>query len=836
MSQDKLNGIDFVYVNPDQVNLDVCFLKPPTVEFKNYISVDKIRIHNVTNPNLPDIDIKSLEWVAQTDKIKVHLIKVPKSNTGKKNPLKKNIETNVLRVKVAGPGGFGWYRIMIDDNADDPLIDPYYNDIRFSFKANCKSDLDCKPLPHECPPESEVDFPIDYSARDFWSYRQALLDYASLRYPDWKDRLEADAGVMLAEVMSALGDEMAYYQDRTGREAYLETATQRRSLRHHARLIDHNIHDGLGATTWLDVTVTDISGTPKIEAGSEIWAVDDHGNIINFEVGNGLGDIIHMTTYPVNRKCNSFRPYVWDDDNACLQAGSTELYIFGHHAGKLKTFDGKQIVDNNGKWILLQCNPRDPAIPVREFMLRLIHVENMKDPLYGEKITRLVWDAAQALPFEICLKSDVQIHANLIPVTAGKTYTKYFVTGIEPSEPGIQEAIDRAVEREGRDGTLTYLYSLPDSENSPLVWLGEDPRDASPEVQMVEMEIKKVGDVNVLQERGEEGVWNCKKSLVGSSSSKPDDPDFILDDGTWKRVVGYQRSGTEIEHRDYASDKGMTIRFGDGEFGRIPAEGTIFKVKYRLGGGSSSNVPAASLTYYNKTDLDFVDEVSNPLPAINGMDAENPADIKKLAPEIFRSITYRAVLEEDYAEAAERLDWVQKAGANFRWTGSWLSAFVTPDPKSSVELTAPETTELNEQMDRFRQAGREVNVMKPVYADIDMKITVCVKPDSFKGEVEERVFEKLLGKGGFRPVMGYFHPDNFTFGTLLERSTLEAAIQSVPGVKTVVQIDYRRRGWFDWMTFTGTNYDPGKNAIIRLANDPLHPSEGSLKLIMEGGA
>ena len=79
-----------------------------------------------------------------------------------------------------------------------------------------------------------VDFPIDYLARDFWSYRKALLDFASLRYPDWTDRLEADSGIMMAELMSALGDEMAYYQDRVAREAYLETATQRRSIRKHA--------------------------------------------------------------------------------------------------------------------------------------------------------------------------------------------------------------------------------------------------------------------------------------------------------------------------------------------------------------------------------------------------------------------------------------------------------------------------------------------------------------------------------------------------------------------------------------------------------------------------
>jgi hypothetical protein len=58
-------------------------------------------------------------------------------------------------------------------------------------------------------------------ARDFISIRNALLDFASQRYPDWTEKIEADAGVMLAEIMAALGDEFSYIQDRYAREAYL---------------------------------------------------------------------------------------------------------------------------------------------------------------------------------------------------------------------------------------------------------------------------------------------------------------------------------------------------------------------------------------------------------------------------------------------------------------------------------------------------------------------------------------------------------------------------------------------------------------------------------------
>ncbi len=210
--------IDFIYVHPDQVTLDVYFLRDPAT------------LDSPLPDNLGDIKIYSPSGAAGP--IQVTIIGLMNTGPG-----------NFLRLLADRPGNFVLYNLLIKDDR----IDPYYNDVPFSFKANCKSDLDCKPPAHACLPEEQVDFPIDYSARDFWSYRNALLEFVSLRYPNWPDRIAADAGVMLAEVMSAVGDEMAYYQDRIGREAYLESATQRRSVRRHARLVDYEMENGLGA-------------------------------------------------------------------------------------------------------------------------------------------------------------------------------------------------------------------------------------------------------------------------------------------------------------------------------------------------------------------------------------------------------------------------------------------------------------------------------------------------------------------------------------------------------------------------------------------------------------
>jgi predicted phage baseplate assembly protein len=320
----------------------------------------------------------------------------------------------------------------------------------------------------------------------------------------------------------------------------------------------------------------------------------------------------------------------------------------------------------------------------------------------------------------------------------------------------------------------------------------------------------------------------------------------MLDDGAWRRVAGYRRvdeSGNvrEFVHADYASGRAATIRFGDGDFGLTPDPATVFEVVYRLGHERVDNVATGSLTDFDPPEVDpanlnLVSSVTNPFDAIDAIAAQAPAEVRQLAPEAFRAITFRAVRPEDYAEAVERLPWVQRAGARFRWTGSWLTVFATPDPKGSFTLTPAEEIELAAQLDRFRLAGREAWGLDPVFAIIDLEINICIEPSSFVGDVVAAVLEALFGRRGLHPVIGFFSPDKFTFGTPLERGRLEAAIQSVPGVRAVEAIRLRRRGWFDWRDFTEAALPVADNEIIRVENRPEVPERGAVRIIPHGGA
>ncbi|MBC8488709.1 MAG: hypothetical protein H8D45_22010 [Bacteroidetes bacterium] len=814
--QDQVTGLDFVYVHENQVALDVYFLRPPNTLLTHLVdelTADQIHIYSVSKSKIPVVPVEIKDWADINGR-------------------------HVLRLKAKHPGDFTYYNIFIND----PRIDDYFNDIVFSFKANCPNDLDCKPPDHVCPPEQEVDFPIDYNARDFWSFRNALLEFASFRYPDWKDRNEADVGNMLAEVMSALGDELAYYQDRIGREAYLETASQRRSYRRHALLVDYIVHDGLAASTWLDVTVH-VDKKGNIKVGTDVWALGDNGQRIDFEVGKGLFDRDTdglINEYYVHSKLNSLDPYIWDEDDTCLFVGTTELYIDKHYEAYLTPFDDLPPDKVPGKWALLKTTPSDPSIPARRHMIRIIEVKDVMDSVLNKPITHIRWEQEQELPFEMDLNKNFEVRCNMVPLTAGIRYDQYFIIGEDPDALGLPESEqnipERAIERLGHDNTQVYLNTLKNSDKSPLVWLEDDSYNPRPEIRLVEVVHNGMEWVDIVKD-----PWEWRRTLVGTNSSQPGNTHYVLDDGSWKSIVNYQRDGTNIAHYDYASNEGLTIRFGDGEFGMIPEKKSVFRAEYRLGGGKKSNVAADTLTnieneYLSSSGLPhaFIDSVTNPLPATNGLDPETVDEVRQLAPEAFRAVTYRAVRPEDYAEAAERLSWVQNAGASLRWTGSWLSVFVTPDPTGKVTLSQKNIADLNKQLDRFRQAGRETHVKEPVYADLNLEITVCVSPDAYRGEVKERILESLFGVAGIST--GYFSPDNFTFGTTLERSSLDAVIQSVEGVKAVERICFERKGWFDKKPFADLMYDPGANSIIRIENDSLHPERGTVKLSMKGGA
>ncbi len=69
--------------------------------------------------------------------------------------------------------------------------------------------------------------PIDYSARDFQSIKNALVEHAKKYYPDThKDFSEVGFGSLMLDTVAYVGDNLSFYLDYTANETFLDTASE----------------------------------------------------------------------------------------------------------------------------------------------------------------------------------------------------------------------------------------------------------------------------------------------------------------------------------------------------------------------------------------------------------------------------------------------------------------------------------------------------------------------------------------------------------------------------------------------------------------------------------
>jgi hypothetical protein len=717
----------------------------------------------------------------------------------------------LLTLTVAEPGDFSDYTLILKSDR----LDPFFAQVTFSFKALCPSDLDCQTPPLVCPPLEEDRPLIDYLAKDFLSFRKALSDFSALRYPAWQERSEADFGVMLMEALCALADDFSYLQDRIAAEATLDTATQRRSMVRHARLVDYEPRPATAARVWLQL---DVVGGP-IPPGLVVSAQAPDGAVVEFETGEGLVDPhtgrLDHSTYPVDRRWNrGIKPYFWDDSQLCLGQGATDMWVEGQDFGLTQ-----------GQPLLIETSGTSPADPKVAEIVHLVDdcpAVKQTDPLFHQPVTHIFWRTEDALKFDHDLTRTV-LAGNLVPAVQGRRYTEAFSIP-EDSPPISSVSLSHALVRTGPNSTPDhvvpqYLYPL---RQVPLAWL--PPADAT---------TPPLPEVVLLQQQGDNTTaWTWRRSLLQAERFEPA---FTLDPVRFSRIAQIREGGDTTDLYDYDGDDGYTIRFGDGSFGNIPLPGSTFQVTYRVGGGTIGNVAADSIRKVDPAAAAWIQAVTNPFPAAGGTDEESIEQVQRLAPYAFRAQQLRAVRAADYQAAAQTLPWVQRAGTTFRWTGSWLTVFTTPDPKGSEVLTPEQQTDILNLLNRYRLAGYESYVLNPRYASLDLQVVVCACTEAFQGEVKASILAALSATRLSDGTLGFFHPDRWTFGMPLERSALAAAIQDVIGVAGVVSIQYRQRGLTpDYLDLPESLTIPA-DVILRLNNDPNRPDHGLLKISVEGG-
>lgn len=753
---------------------------------------------------------------------------------------------DVLVLHVDRLGDFSPYelRLVEPGTSDTPAtgLDPLLYKIAFSFKANCPSDIDCRPG-DDCPRPVPEAPRIDYLAKDYGGFRRVLLDRMALLMPGWTERHAADAGIALVEVLAYAGDALSYQQDAVATEAYLGTARQRISVRRHARLVDYPMHDGCNARAL--VTIDAASDGTVVPAHSVFLtrtlfpagAIDDPRAGDALRAGALAFESMHdLTLYS---KHGEIRFYTWGDARCCLPAGSTSATLDG-------TFDQLAVGDLLVFEEVNSPTTGDPADadPTHRAVVRLTSVlavdsasTPITDPATGQAITEIAWSSEDALRFSLCVSAvtdaghgartlaDVSVaRGNVVLVDHGLT------NGPEPLPPVPEPALQLAPAAPGTactrlEPTLVPVRYRPRLARGPLTLAA-----------VVQLPATSPGGTRSapFDPRGSAAsalTWTMDQVVPSISLAGPLHTTWL----PFRDLLDQDEFALAFVAE--TSDDGVaTLRFGDDEHGARPETGDVFTATYRVGNGVAGNVGAEAIANLVGPPAwaAVVRNVRNPFAASGGVDPEPLEQVRQFAPVAFRT-QQRAVTAADWAEVTERRADVARAAATFRWTGSWYTVFDAIELEGGASVDAASGA-LLDYLEPFRVVGRDLEVDGPQYVSLDLALRVCVKPAYFRADVAQAL-RAVFGRGTLSDGSpAFFHPANFTFGQRVYLSAIYAAAQRVEGVDSLEVTHLRRFDSDDDSALAGGWLAIGNLEIARLDNDPDFPEHGVLTLDVRGGA
>jgi hypothetical protein len=128
-------------------------------------------------------------------------------------------------------------------------------------------------------PINEPPVAIDYTSRDYFSLREALIDRIKTRLPAWSGDNPADFGVALVEAFAYVGDVTNYYIDRIANESYLPTATQRQSILNIARTYGY-FPSGFRAASLTLQFVNSGEASVTLPAGTQVSGQISSGDVV----------------------------------------------------------------------------------------------------------------------------------------------------------------------------------------------------------------------------------------------------------------------------------------------------------------------------------------------------------------------------------------------------------------------------------------------------------------------------------------------------------------------------------------------------------------------------
>jgi len=318
-------------------------------------------------------------------------------------------DTSSYTLSVVEPDAYG-------RPGTEPLagFDPRYASAGFVFHPQCPAQSDCVcgcGGEHHEPRPAPV---IDYTARDYSTLRQQLLDRMTLVAPAWVERHVPDLGMTVVELLAYAGDQLEYQLDAVATEAYLDTARRRTSVRRHVRLVDYLMHDGCNARAAVTLSVDD---EVTLRPGAYRFAAVDVSQVDPVErpdlkavvTDGALGDLppaarieIFEPVAPGETELrpthNRIRFHTWGDEECCLPKGATAATLVD---------EGLHLTPGDLLVIEEVLGPRTGAAadadPAHRQVVRLTSVTPARDALYDQAVVEVTWADDDALGFSACL-------------------------------------------------------------------------------------------------------------------------------------------------------------------------------------------------------------------------------------------------------------------------------------------------------------------------------------------------------------------------------------------------------------------------------------------------
>jgi hypothetical protein len=820
-STTNLAGLDYLEVSDNQHTLTVYFLgKAPPVILKENIRIEGGR--RIINIRVTDVEIYRDEDPELDDYMQVFVDKL-----GDFSPY-------LLRV------------VELDGVKAMQGFDIRYAQLQFNFKVNCPSDLDCKQS-SICPPEKRPEPEISYLAKDYTSFQKLIFDRLSLTIPDWKERHVPDLGVTLVELLAYVGDHLSYYQDAVATEAYLGTARQRISVRRHARLVDYQMHEGCNARALVCVE-TDNSNFP-LDPENTYFITGSNNTLLPEKLVLESSDLDNIPahayevfepmatgTIQLYKAHNEILFYTWGDTECCLSKGATTATLKDAWVNEQKTCLSEPSPPERllhlciGDILIFEevfgakTGNASDADPTRRHAVRLTDVEKGVDNLCNQPIVDITWAEEEALPFPLCISAIGQpaeckllenitvARGNVILTDHGQTIRDE-VLGKVPEKPAPIYCEGENLPSDGRvlPGRfspklkripLTFRQPLPANISASRLF-EQDPHQALPQIILSDCLSQQ---------------WTPQFDLLKSNSQ---DLHFVV----------------EIDN-----DKRSHLRFGNGELGMLPAAGREFQATYRIGEGISGNVGAESITHivFHKTKRSDIGKVRNPLPAKGGIDRESTTEVKLFAPQTFRKTLQRAITPDDYAKLAEnytdkRGRRVQRAAASLRWMGSWYAVRVTVDPLGKDQADEDFLQAIAGYLYPYRRIGHDLEVVAARYVPLDIEMNICVLPHYLRGHIKAELIDRFSDRRLSDGSLGFFHPDNLSFGDSITLSKLVATALGVAGVESVTVTKLQRLNEEPNNELANGILSLGMQEIAQVNNDPSFPENGKLTLNVRGG-